>query len=496
MNKNLPRKVNTQGAIDRVQSKGESSTVLSVVIVATMAIIVTGLLLMMSASFEEIGRLFTNNPLRIWALFAVSLVIVFTIYVFAKSDEKLSQNTHKYILLIYISMLVTIGLVIVAYKFIDPFVAPITLLSIIVTVFIGRRMAILCNGLFSVLLLIEYMLVNSDKGVMLSPEILSGIVSMLVGYFVVFFLSKTSNRTRYLITGVGIALLSTPLAFASALLLGDSSVELGARLIIALQSTAYSFVGNLMSVAIFLVALPIFESGFKMCTDFKLSEYCNFNVKLLRELAEYAPGTFNHSLMVGVLAESCAIAIGENPQLARTCAYYHDVGKIKSPEFFAENQHAGENPHDDLIPEMSAKKITGHAIAGYEMLKKRGYPEELALVCLEHHGTMPVSYFYKKADKISDGNAEVEKFSYAGPRPTSKISAIIMLCDACEAAARAAVHKVPLETIVGNIFDERLNYGQFDECPITLADLFKIKDTIISVLDGIHHNRVSYVPKI
>ena len=496
MNKNLPRKVNTQGAIDKAHRTKEASMMLNALIVILMAVIVTGLLLMMSSTFEEIGLLFKNNPLRIWALFAVSLVIVFTIYVFAKSDEKLAHNTHKYILLIYISMLVTIGLVIIAYKFVDPFVAPITLLSIIVTVFIGRRMAILCNGLFSVLLLIEYMLVESDMGAMLSPEVLSGVVSMLVGYFVVFFLSKTSNRARYLITGVGIALLSVPLSFASALLLGDASLALSDRLVGALQCMAYSFAGNMLAVAIFLVALPLFEAAFKMCTDFKLSEYCNFNVKLLRELAEYAPGTFNHSLMVGVLAESCALAIGENPQLARTCAYYHDVGKIKSPEFFAENQHDGQNPHDDLIPEMSAKKITGHAIAGYEMLKKRGYPEELALVCLEHHGTMPVSYFYKKADKISDGNAELEKFSYAGPKPTSKISAIIMLCDACEAAARAAVHKVPLEKIVGNIFDERLNYGQFDACPITLADLFKIKDTIIDVLDGIHHNRVSYVPKI
>ena len=490
------RNMNTKGVVIPKKEEREQSTLLHILIVIVMAIVVTGLLLIMSASFEEIGTLFTKDPLRVWSLFAVALVIVFTIYVFAKSDEKLSHSTHKYMLLIYVSMLVTIGLVIIAYKFVDPFVAPITLLSIIVTVFIGRRMAILCNGLFSVLLLIEYMLVNGEKGIMLSPEILSGIVSMLIGYFVVFFLSKTSNRTRYLITGVGIALLSVPLSFASALLLGDGSLELTARLLTALRCAGYSFVGNILAVAIFLVALPVFESSFKVCTDFKLSEYCNFNVKLLRELSEYAPGTFNHSLMVGVLAESCALAIGENPQLARTCAYYHDVGKIKSPEFFAENQYLGENPHDDLIPEMSAKKITGHAIAGYEMLKKRGYPEELALVCLEHHGTMPVSYFYKKADKISDGNAELEKFSYAGPRPSSKISAIIMLCDACEAAARAGVHKRPLDDIVTGIFDERLNYGQFDECPITLSDLFKIKETIVSVLSGIHHNRVSYTPKI
>lgn len=468
----------------------KSHVFLDSIIVVVMAFIVTVLMLFMSSSPEYVGKVFLEEPLKIWALFAISLIILFTIYVFVCSMEKEGYDSQKYLLIVYIGMLVTMGLILVAYKFLNPYVAPITLLSIIITVFIGRRIAILCNGLFSVLLLIEYMLIGSgETGTMLSPEVMSGIVSMLVGYFVVFFLTKTSNRTMYLITGVGIALLSTPLSFASALLLGQSAGE-------AIKVVAWSFAGNMLAVAIFLVTLPIFESVFKICTDFKLSEYCNFRVKMLRELSETAPGTFNHCMMVGVLAESCALAIGENPQLARTCAYYHDMGKIRSPEFFAENQHDGKNPHDNLIPEVSAKKITSHAQNGYDILKKRGYPEEIAKVCLEHHGTMPVSYFYRKADKISDGNAELEKFSYPGPKPTSKISAIIMLADASEAAARAAVHKMPLEQIVDNIFKERLAYGQFDDCPITIADLYKIKNTIIFVLDGIHHNRVSYTPKI
>ncbi|MBQ2714735.1 MAG: HDIG domain-containing protein [Clostridia bacterium] len=484
---------------DRMESE-QHSVWLNAIIVIGMAFIVTGLLLLMSSTPENIGSLFVDNPLRIWALFAIALVILFTIHVFVGNMERDGRTAQKYLLIVYVSILVTIGLTLVCYEFINPYIAPITLLPVIITVFVGRRIAILCDGLFSALLLLAYMLVG-PTGNMLSSEVMSGIVSMLVGYFVVFFLNRTSNRTRYLVTGVGIALLSMPLAFASELLVQLSSgtvdpLAMQGVLMESVKATLWSFAGNMLAVSIFLVTLPIFESVFKICTDFKLSEYCNFRVKVLRELAEIAPGTFNHCMMVGVLAESCAIAIGENPQLARTCAYYHDVGKTRSPEFFAENQHGGVNPHDDIIPEVSAKKITSHAQYGYDMLKKRGYPEEIAKVCLEHHGTMPVSYFYRKADKISDGNAELAKFSYPGPKPTSKVAAIIMLADASEAAARAAVHKVPLDVIVGNIFKERMDYGQFDDCPITFDDLHKIKMTIIEVLDGIHHNRVSYTPKI
>ncbi len=466
-----------------------NKTFLNAILIMVMAFIVTALLLFMSSSPDNIGELFKGaNMFKVWALFAITLVILFVIFVFISAMEKDGYDVQRYLIIVYIGMLVTMGLVVVSHNFLNPYVAPITLFSIIVTVFVAKETAILCNGLFSILLLIEYMLLGGAEA--LDPQVMSGIVSMLVGYFVVFFLNKTSNRTRYLITGFGIALISMPLSFASGLLLNNATVES------ALICMAWSFAGNVLAVSVFLVTLPIFESLFKICTDFKLSEYCNFRVKILRELAEIAPGTFNHCMMVGVLAETCAIAIGENPQLARTCAYYHDVGKMRSPEFFAENQHNGVNPHDDLIPEVSAKKITGHAQNGYEMLKKRGYPEEIAKVCLEHHGTMPVTYFYRKADKISDGNAELEKFSYPGPRPTSKVSAIIMLCDASEAAARAAIHKVPLEVIVGNVFKERFDNGQFDDCPITIAELHKLQDTIISVLDGIHHNRVSYTPKI
>lgn len=463
---------------------------LDVLIVFFTALVITSLSLLVTFTPDELIKLIVSNPIKVWALFAFALIIFFTIYVFLSNMEEDGKALQKDLSIVYIAMIVTIVLVILSYKFVNTYFAPVTLLSIIVTVFIGKKMAIVTNGLFSALLLLGYVMTSgTDSTVFLSNEVVACIVDMIVGYFIVFFLRKSSSRAMYLATGVGISLLSSPLSFAGSLLIGSGISD-------AVWAMLWTIAGNIIAVSIFLVFLPILETIFKTYTDFKLGELCNFRASTLKELSIKAPGTFNHCIMVGVLAESCALAIGENPQLAKTCAYYHDVGKLKGPEFFAENQAGGKNPHDELIPEVSARKITSHTVDGYEMLKKKGYPEEIASVCLEHHGTMPVSYFYRKADKISDGNAELKNYSYQGPKPKTKIAAIIMLCDASEAAVRAAGHGVPLEKVVDNIFKERMEYAQFDNCPVTIADLRLIKQTIIEVLSGVYHSRVSYIPKI
>ena len=454
------------------------------------SLIVTVLSLFVTFNFDQIFNLITKNPIRVWSLFAFALIMFFAIYVYLVSEEKDEDVLRKNITIVYVAIVITIVLLILSYKFVNTFVAPVILLSIIVSVFIGRKTAVLVNGLFSGLLILCYTLTSvTEPSIVLSNEVVACLVDMVVGYFIVFFLERSSNRVMYLATGVGISILSSPLSFAGALLIGDGLSE-------AVWAMIWTMAGNILAISIFLVFLPILEGLFKTYTDFKLGELCNFRASILKELAQKAPGTFNHCIMVAVLAESCAMAIGEDPQFAKTCAYYHDVGKIKGPEFFAENQSDGVNPHDALIPEVSARKITSHTTDGYQMLRKNGFPEEIASVCLEHHGTMPVSYFYRKADKISDGNAVLEQFSYQGPKPRSKVAAIIMLSDACEAAVRAANHSVPIEKVVDGIFRERMNYDQFDDCPITLADLKSIKQTIIEVLSGVYHSRVSYVPKI
>ena len=206
-----------------------------------------------------------------------------------------------------------------------------------------------------------------------------------------------------------------------------------------------------------------------------------------------APGTFNHSLIVAQLAESCSLAIGENAELARAAAYYHDVGKLKAPDCFTENQ-SGYNVHDELTPELSADIIRSHAVEGYDLLIKAHLPRVIADVAREHHGTLPIKYFYDKATRLSGEEVDIKAFSYSGPTPRSKIAAIIMIADAAEAATRAMKDRDPehVERTVRSIIEERMDLGQFADCNITMKELTTIKETLVDALSGVHHHRVEY----
>jgi len=209
-----------------------------------------------------------------------------------------------------------------------------------------------------------------------------------------------------------------------------------------------------------------------------------------------APGTFNHSLIVANLTEACAVQINENVQLARACAYYHDIGKLVNPSYFKENQGA-YNPHDDLTPELSTEIIKKHTKDGYNIIKKHNLPQELADICLQHHGTMPIKVFYYKALKFTDGVLDINKFCYDGQKPKTKIAAIIMLCDASEAAIRALSDhsRGKVEEVVNSIIEERLDMGQFTDCDITLKEIYDIRDTIVNSTTEIYHERLKY-PKV
>ena len=200
--------------------------------------------------------------------------------------------------------------------------------------------------------------------------------------------------------------------------------------------------------------------------------------------------------MVSTLAESCANAIGENAVLARACAYYHDIGKLKKPAFFTENQK-GYNPHDELTPELSTDIIRSHAKDGHDMILKYHLPEILADVALQHHGTMPITYFYMKALKYTEGDLDIANFSYPGPKPQTKIAAIIMIADAAEAKVRTLSDRshANVDKAVGEIIVERMNFDQFSECEITMKDIDIIRATITNNLAGVYHDRVKY-PKL
>lgn len=261
------------------------------------------------------------------------------------------------------------------------------------------------------------------------------------------------------------------------------------------------FVDNIMYIGISAagelllaaVIVPLVEWIFNLTSDFKLMELTNHKAPLIRRLSIEAPGTFNHCLAVANFAEICADAIGEDPYLARACAYYHDVGKLNNAEYFTENQ-AGYNPHDEILPEVSAEIIRKHTTDGYELCKQYRIPEEVAHMTIEHHGTLPIMYFYNKAKSLTDGEVDIDEYRYRGEIPTGRIGAIIMICDSAEAAIRAMDNPTgdKVDKLLGGMISERLKQGQFDNCAITIKDLTAIRLAIVGAYGGLFHKRIKY----
>jgi len=241
--------------------------------------------------------------------------------------------------------------------------------------------------------------------------------------------------------------------------------------------------------------LPINESLFGILTDVKLLELSNADLPALGQLALRAPGTNQHSHAVGQLAEEACRAVGANPLLARIGALYHDIGKVAAPDYFVENQH-DRNPHDRLKPSQSARIITSHVTYGLRLAKEIGLPKRVADFITQHHGTRTLHFFLRKAQADAKAGEEVDEaeFRYPGPKPQFKETAIMMLADSCEAAARSLARPDPesIRAIVVKILDAVISDGQLDECDLTLRELTTIRESIISALIAIYHARIDY----
>ena len=249
-----------------------------------------------------------------------------------------------------------------------------------------------------------------------------------------------------------------------------------------------------MVVALFL---PVFEHVFSVVTDIRLLELSNQNLPLLRTLALEAPGSYQHSLMLGHLAEAAAEAIGADALLARVSGYYHDIGKTKMPDYFIENQPKGFNRHDRLEPSMSALIIAAHVKEGIEMARRARLPEPITTAIREHHGTKLIRYFYQKAVTRADGGPEgVQEtdYRYPGPKPSTRILGILMIADAVEAASRTLVEPTPakIRAMIQVIVDDCLRDGQFDECDLTMRDLSIIVATLERTVTTVFHHRIDY----
>lgn len=253
--------------------------------------------------------------------------------------------------------------------------------------------------------------------------------------------------------------------------------------------------GGLLTAVFTAGGLPVNESFFGILTDVKLLELSNADLPVLGQLAIRAPGTNQHSHAVGQLAEDACRAVGANPLLARIGALYHDIGKLAAPEYFVENQQ-GENPHDRLRPQQSAKIITSHVTYGARLAREIGLPKKIADFIPQHHGTRTLHYFLRKAQAQAKPNETIDDddFRYPGPKPQFKEAAIMMLADSCEAAARSLARPDPenIRAIVLKIADAIISDGQLDECDITLQEITTIREAMISALTAIYHARIDY----
>ncbi|MDY0189400.1 MAG: HDIG domain-containing protein [Desulfuromonas sp.] len=262
-----------------------------------------------------------------------------------------------------------------------------------------------------------------------------------------------------------------------------------------LYRIGFAFIGGFACAVIVNGTIPMMESLFKYTTDFKLLELANMNTPILRELMIQAPGTYHHSIIVGNLVENAAEAIGANPLLARVAAYYHDIGKIKKPLYFAENMQLPENKHDKLAPSMSALILISHVKDGVELAREHKLGQNLIDIIHQHHGTSLIKFFYDKAQqRDKDAQVKEQDYRYPGPKPQTREAALIMLADSVEAAGRTLSEPTParIQGMVQKIINKIFIDGQLDECDLTLKDLHEIAKSFNRILSGIFHNRIDY----
>lgn len=258
-----------------------------------------------------------------------------------------------------------------------------------------------------------------------------------------------------------------------------------------------AFIGGVLVAALASFLLPLLESFFNILTDVRLLELSNLNNPLLRRLAVEAPGSYNHSVIVGTLAESAAEAIGANALFCRVAAYYHDVGKMLKPQYFVENQRDRVNRHDTLNPHMSALVIASHVKEGYELAKSYGLPKQILDIIPQHHGTRKINYFYEKAKKHENPNLEEVResdYRYPGPKPQSREAAIFMLADSIEAAARTLDEPSPprFKGLIRKIVSDVVLDDQFSQCDLTFSDLENVSGAFLKTLSSIYHHRIDY----
>lgn len=407
----------------------------------------------------------------------------FTFLIIYRKDTFLN---NRLILLISILFAITIALAYLFYTYLgfSEYLIPVVVAAMSLTILFDARIGFM--GASTIVILIGMMIGNNIDFIVVM------LFASSIANYNVRHLRTRSQVFKTIFALIGASIL---VVFALGFFKNQSWAEMRIDLL-------YLAIMSLLAPILAYGLIGLFEIGFGVTTDLTLLELLDFNNPLLKRLQQEANGTFNHSVVVGNLAEGCADAVGAHSLLCRVGAYYHDIGKLKNPEYFIENQFTGESKHDNVTWTMSAKVIRNHVREGLMLADEFGLPQVVKDFIATHHGTTRVEYFYRQALAEAKDPSEIDEtaFRYPGPKPRTKETGILMICESIEAAVRSIKEPdiVKIEEMIDRITKKKLDEGQLDECPLTLDELRKIKGTVngttgmLPILRGIFHIRIEY----
>ena len=413
------------------------------------------------------------------------LLLVFAAYGFYmyQFEAQVLAETRK--LMVLATIIVVVVGISVPLARLDARILPALFGTMLACMLVSQESALAFNILLAV---VSGIICSWNTGILSETMIKTVLVTIVGGSVAVFALIKPGHRSALIFSGL-LSGLAGAVVIALVGVVGTANVKLSALL----TDSAFALGSGLLSGVLAIGTLPIWEAVFRVSTPSKLLELSNPNHPLLKRLSIEAPGTYHHSILTANLAEAGADAVGASALLCRVGAYYHDVGKLKNPRYFKENQHGGENPHDQLDPRESAKIITSHIGYGLELAQKYKLPRDVQRIIAQHHGDGVVPYFYHKAAETGLEVNEAD-FHYRGARPSTKEAAIVMLADCVE----AAVHSMndPTREQVKEMIDKlilaRFTDGQMDDSPLNRRDMSTLAKAFLSVYEGVLHERVKY----
>jgi putative nucleotidyltransferase with HDIG domain len=422
--------------------------------------------------FPSLGRI----------LEAVLLLGALVLYLSVRRGRMLLSNRCQLLFLVLVTVVMAGAAAVMAISGASEYLVPIAVLAMMASMLFDFEVAAV-SAFITVLLVGIY----TSFGL---PFIL---VSVVAGFVAAHSVREVRHREDFYLSGIRVVA-----AYAAAIFvadLWDANVSTA-----TLTKCGWGGLNAILSMGVVVVTLPLFERGFRVTTNITLLELADMNKPLLRKMAMASPGTYHHSIVVGNLAEAASKAIGANGLLARVASYYHDIGKLVAPGYFVENQQGLEpedSKHTPLKPKVSSLVIRAHVKDGVELAEKEGLPEPLIDIIREHHGTGVMEFFYNKALETAEDPDEVSKadYSYPGPRPRSKESAIIALADTIEARVRSIGDSITprrIEAEITEVIEKRWRDHQLDDAELTLSDLTKIREAFFRVLAGMYHQRLRY----